>query len=314
MASRREFLGATAGAALAATVGVNARPARARQPEPDARPAVGRRIRKALKYGMIEGGEDIRQRFEMALEAGFEGVELDSPSNLDKDEVLRAIERTGIEVPGVVDSVHWNQPLSDPDDGVRAEGVAALRRAIEDCRDYGGSTVLLVPGVVNERVSYRDAWDRSIREIRRVLPKAREAGVSIAIENVWNNFLLGPVEAGEYLESFTSGEEIGERPVVGWYLDIGNIWHYGWPEHWIEALGPRILRLDIKGYSRAKGDREGKWAGFGVEIGDGDIPWENVRGALDAIGYRGWATAEVGGGGLDRLRDISARMDRVLGL
>jgi len=323
MASRREFLAATTGVAAVAALGT--RGAAFAQPRREGAVAGGPRIRKALKYGMIGAGETVREKFEIALEAGFEGVELDSPSDLDKDEVLRAKQDTGIEIPGVVDSVHWQKTLGDPDPGVRAEGRHALERALFDCRDYGGTTVLLVPAVVNERVSYAQAWAYSQEQIRRALPIAREAGVNIAIENVWNNFLLGPMEARQYLDALNGlGESRVSWPVheqafapfmpIGWYLDIGNIWHYGWPEHWIELLGPRILRLDVKGYSRAKADKEGRWAGFGVEIGDGDIPWASVNEALDKIGYRGWATAEVSGGDLARLRDISGRMDRVFNL
>lgn len=306
MANRREFLVAAAGAAAGAVMGGAGAPTPGR---PSARAGRSKLIRKALKFGMIGAGETVRDKFEIAAEAGFEGVELDAPSDLDVGEVLRAREAVGIEIPGVVDSVHWNKPLSDPDEAVRAEGRRALERAIADCHGYGGTSVLLVPAVVNGVVSYTDAWERSIAEIRSVLPKAREAGVSIVIENVWNNFLLGPIEARAYLDSFERGEQGG--PGVGWYLDIGNIWHYGWPEHWIEALGERIFRLDVKGYSRAKSDREGKWAGFGVEIGDGDVPWSSVNKALDRIGYRGWASAEVRGGDLNRLREISRRMDEV---
>ncbi len=323
MTSRRAFLAATGVAAAGAVIGGARASVSGRHAS---QPGGAKRIRKALKYGMIGAGEIVRDKFEIAMQAGFEGVELDSPGELDKDEVLRAKEATGIEIPGVVDSVHWNSTLSDPDPAVRAEGRHALERAVFDCRDYGGTTVLLVPGVVNEHVSYAQAWHNSQEQLRRALPVAQEAGVLIAIENVWNNFLLGPVEARDYIDTLAGGERaqmvhwpdpqreyVRFRP-IGWYLDIGNLWHSGWPGHWIELLGPRILRLDIKGYSRARADKEGKWAGFGVEIGDGDIPWESVVKALDEIGYRGWATAEVAGGDLDRLKDISARMDRVLQL
>ncbi|MEZ6243241.1 MAG: sugar phosphate isomerase/epimerase family protein [Phycisphaerales bacterium] len=323
MTSRREFLAVAGGAAAAVTLGRNA-PAQT-QPTREKPAPSGPRIRKALKYGMIDAGDTVRAKFEIAMEAGFEGVELDSPSDLDKNEVLRAKEATGIEIPGVVDSVHWQKTLGDADPAVRAEGRHALEKALFDCRDYGGTSVLLVPAVVNESISYAQAWANSQEQLQRSLAVAREAGVSIALENVWNNFLLGPVEAREYVDSLAgmNGQPI-RYPVndrdyvrfmpIGWHLDIGNLWFYAWPEHWIELLGPRILKLDVKGYSRAKADKEGKWAGFGVEIGDGDIPWERVNKALDKIGYRGWAAAEVKGGDLARLKDVSARMDRVFNL
>ena len=292
----------------------------------------GRLVLKAVKYGMIGGGSTVAEKLKIAKEAGFDGVELDSPSDLDRDEVLAARDESEIEIPGVVDSVHWTQTLSDPDPAVRMAGRHALEQAILDCRAYGGSQVLLVPGVVNADVGYREAYERSQAELARVLPFAAEQGVRIALENVWNNFLLSPLEVRRYIEELSwlpgggwmtaSGVRLVEHrlkfvnePVLGAYVDIGNLWHAGWPVHWLEAIGRRhVFRLDIKGYSRAKADKEGKWAGFGVEIGDGDVPWDSVREWIAKEGWRGWAVAEVRGGDLARLNDIAARMDRVLGL
>jgi hexulose-6-phosphate isomerase len=134
---------------------------------------------------------------------------------------------------------------------------------------------------------------------------AEELGVKIAVENVWNNFLLSPLEMARYLDEF-------ESPWIGAYFDVGNIVNYGWPEQWIRILGERVLKLDIKEFSRKKRDEEGLWAGFEVEIGEGDCDWPAVMEALVEIGYEGWGSAEVTGGGAERLREISDRMDRVL--
>ena len=165
--------------------------------------------------------------------------------------------------------------------------------------------MLLVPAVVNKQVSYDEAWERSTAEVRTVLPRAEELDVKIAIENVWNGFLLSPLEAARYVDQFE-----GDR--VGWYFDVGNVVNYGFPEQWVRILGSRILKLDVKEYSRKRRDEEGLWKGFGVEIGEGDCDWPAVRAALREVGYSGWATAEVGGGGEERLADIKARMDAVL--
>jgi len=315
-ADRRTFLAAAGGSIVAGALGARAQPREVHAPmaTPD-----GPRIRKALKLGMIGVGDSLREKLEAAREAGFEGVELESPNELDIETVLRAKEASGVEIPGVVDSVHWAKPLSHPDPAVRTEGRAALERALRDCKAYGGTTVLLVPGMVNREVSYADAWRRSIREIKRVMPLARELGVRIAIENVWNHFLLSPLEAARYVDEIRGwAEDPGSprviTPMIGWYLDLGNVVNHGWPEHWIEALGPRLVRLDIKDFSRARRNEEGLWKGFEVLIGEGDVGWARVNEALDRVGYRGWATAEVRGGGLERLRDISARMDRVLNM
>lgn len=291
---RRQLLVAGAGLGAALSIGAFA-------------PARRRELRLALKYGMIEEGASVQEKFALARAVGFEGVELDSPSDLDLDEVLAARDATGLAIPGVVDSVHWRDTLSHADAAVRARGAQALVRALEDCKRLGGSSVLLVSAVVNADVSYDQAWERSTAEIARVLPRAEELGVQIAIENVWNQFLLSPLEAARYIDQFQS-------PAIGFHFDVGNVVHYGWPEQWVRILGPRILKLDIKEYSRSKRDGEGLWKGFEVEIGDGDCGWPAVVAALDEVGYRGWATAEVRGGKASRLSDIARRMRRVLDL
>ncbi len=259
-------------------------------------------LRKALKYGMIEPGSTVLEKFQIAKACGFEGIELDAPGGPPVDEVLEAKEATGVEVPGVVDSVHWQKTLGDPDPAVREAGLEGLVAALTDCRAYGGGSVLLVPAVVNEQISYEDAYHRSQAEIRKAVPLAEALGVKISFENVWNQFLLSPLEAARYVDEF-------ESPNVGWHFDIGNIVNFGWPEQWIRILGPRIFRLDVKGFSRSRRDAEGLWKGFGVEIGDGDCGWERVMPALREIGYNGWIAAEVGGGDEARLRDIAGRMD-----
>ncbi|MHC4219441.1 MAG: sugar phosphate isomerase/epimerase family protein [Planctomycetota bacterium] len=266
-----------------------------------------RAIRKAVKFEMIAGEMSVLEKFRLLKSLGFDGVEMMSPADYDPAEVLAARDATGVVIHGVVDSEHWRSPLSDPDPAVRDRGRKALEQGLRDCKRYGGTTVLLVPAIVNGRVSYADAWQRSRAEIRPVLPLAEELGIKIALENVWNNFLLSPLEAARYVDEF-------ENPWIGWYFDVGNVVRYGWPDQWIRILGDRILKLDIKEYSRGKRDNEGLWKGFNVEIGDGDCDWPAVRAALRDIGFAGWATAEVRGGDAARLTEISERMDGALGL
>lgn len=291
--ARRDFL-KLGGAALAALASGPALAAEQTKP----------RIRKALKIGMIAGEMPLVEKFKLAKRAGFEGVDMDSPNRLQVDEVLRARDESGLEIHGAVDSLHWNKPFSHPDPAVRAEAVEGLKTALRDVKAYGGTTVLVVPAVVNKEVSYAEAYERSQAEIRKALPVAQELGVRIAFENVWNQFLLSPLETARYIDEFDS-------PLVGAYFDVGNVVNYGWPEQWIRVLGPRIMKLDIKEFSRKKRDAEGLWHGFDVEIGDGDCDWPAVMQALDEIQFSGWATAEVGGGNEDRLREIATRMDRV---
>ncbi len=301
---RRDFLKTSVVGLTGATLGLCERPPGLEQAPVRATSAQGS-ITKAVKFGMVEEDISILEKFQLLKSLGFDGVEMDSPSELDRDEVIAARDETGLPIHGVVDSVHWRKTLSDADPAVRAEGLDGLKTALDDAHAYGASTVLLVPAVVNKTVSYAEAYQRSQAEIRKVLPLAQEHGVKIAIENVWNMFLLSPLEAARYIDEF-------ESESIGWYFDVGNIVNYSWPEHWIRTLGPRILKLDIKEYSREKRDNEGPYAGFRIEIGEGDCDWPAVNQALADIGYQGWATAEVSGGDTARLRDIAARMDRIL--
>ena len=198
----------------------------------------------------------VLEKMKAIKEAGFEGTEM--MSHMDQDEVLRARDATGLVIPSVCGRDHWGKPLSDPDPKVRAEGLEALKQTLRDGKRYGASSVLLVPAVVNKEVSYDDAYTRSQAEIRKAVPLAEELGVKIAIENVWNHFLLSPLEAARYVDEFNS-------PAVGWHFDVGNILNYGWPEQWIRILGPRIQKLHIKEFSRKKRDSEGLWKGFDVQ-------------------------------------------------
>lgn len=261
------------------------------------------RLRKALGIGMIGAGETLRDKFLLARDCGFAGIEMDGPSGHRHEDVLAARDASGLAIPSVVDSVHWQHSLGDPDPAVRAQGRAGLEAALRDAHAYGAASVLLVPAVVDKNRPYDLAWTHSIAEIRATVPLAEELGVRIAVENVWNNFLLSPLEAERYLDEIAS-------PWVGWHLDLGNLLIYGWPEQWTRILGPRVLQLHIKEFSRKKMDEEGRWDGFGVELGEGDNDWPAILRALDDIGYDGWAIAEVGGGDEARLRDVSARMDR----
>lgn len=261
-------------------------------------------IKISLKFGMVKEGNTILEKFQLLKDIGFDGVEMDSPNNLDNEEILEAKKQTGLEIPGVINSVHWQSPLSHPDPLVRAECVEAMKVSLNDCKVYGGTTVLLVPGVVNNEVTYADAYSRSQEEIRKLIPYAEESGIKIAIENVWNNFLISPLEASRFIDELNS-------KMVGWYFDVGNVVRYGWPEQWIRILDKRVMKLDVKEYSRQKQSEEGIWKGFDVELMEGDCNWPEVMKALEDIGYQGWASAEVPGGDRTRLEEISRRMQKI---
>lgn len=261
-------------------------------------------VKKSLKIGMVKENLSLLDKFKLLKDIGFDGVELDSPNDLDPKEVLEARDKTGLLLPGVVNSVHWKSPLTDPDPKKRAACSESMVKALEDTKLYGGTTVLLVPGVVNAGTSYATAYKLAQEEIKKLLPVAEKTGIKIALENVWNNFLISPVEAARFVDEIN-------HPLLGWYFDIGNILRYGWPAHWIEALGKRIMKLDIKEYSLKKMNEEGLWKGFNVELLEGDVNWPEVNKALAKIGYSGWASAEVSGGDRQRLLTIKQKMDEI---
>jgi L-ribulose-5-phosphate 3-epimerase len=298
--NRREAI--KLGAAFAACAAIPSGSLAQQSESPKRRP-----IKKAVMWGMIKGGKTVRDRFEILKEAGFDGVEMDSPGGPPNDEIRKASEETGILVEGVVDSVHWKQCLSDPSPKVRDIALKALEQALRDCKAIGGTSVLLVPGVVNAEVSYDQCYERSQEQIRKAIPLAEQLGVRIAIEDVWNNFLLSPMEAARYVDEFNS-------PAVGWHMDLGNIVAYGYPEQWVKILNKRIVKLHVKEFSRRKMNEEGRGKGFNVKIGEGDINWKAVMQALDEVGYNTWMCAEVSGGGVNELKDIGRRMDRILAM
>lgn len=259
----------------------------------------------SLKWTMIDEERlSILEKFQLVRDLGFDGIELDSPNDLSRDEILHAREKTGLEIPGVVNSMHWKTPLTDGDPAIRQACVDSMITALHDAKSYGADTVLLVPGVARGATSYKAAYERSLEEIAKIMPHAEETGVSVALENVWNDFLISPLEAGRFVDACN-------HPRVGWYFDVGNVLRYGRPTDWIEALGKRILKVDVKEFSLGKMNAEGPWKGFDVELGEGDCDWPAVNRALAEIGYVGWASVEVPGGGRVRLAAIKKRFDRI---
>jgi L-ribulose-5-phosphate 3-epimerase len=292
--NRRTFLQSTAMAAAATAVA----PAIAAESAPKKRA-----IKKAIMYATIGVKGSVMEKFAAVKDAGFEGVE--AMGGMYNHEVLEAAKTHGLTIPSVCCHTHWAKPLSDPNPEVRKVGLEGLALSLRDAQKYGAKSVLLVPAVVSKQVSYADAYKRSQEEIRKAIPLAQELGVVIAIENVWNQFLLSPLEAARYVDEFQS-------KWVGWHFDIGNVITYGWPEQWIRILGKRIQQLHIKEYSRKKRDKEGPGAGFRVEFLEGDNDWPAIIKALDEIGYEGWGIAEQPGGDKpEGLKNLSERMDRI---
>jgi hexulose-6-phosphate isomerase len=262
-----------------------------------------RTLKKGIMWGSIGVGQTIMEKFQAAKAAGFDGVEV--MSHLDRAEVLKARDATGLPIPSVCGANHWKFPLSDPDPAIREQGLASLKLSIEDAAAYGADTVLLVPGRVSETVTYDECWSRSAEEIKKAVPMAIDLKVKIALENVWNNFLISPMEAASFVDQFRT-------PFVGFYFDCGNILIYGWPEQWIKILNKRLAKVHIKEFSRKIADVQGKSAGFKVNLLEGDVNWANVMKALDNIGYGGWTTIEQPGGNTpEGLKDLCDRLIKI---
>jgi L-ribulose-5-phosphate 3-epimerase len=262
-----------------------------------------RSLKKGIMWGCIDIGNTILEKFQAAKEAGFDGVEV--MSHLDRKEVLAARDSTGLIIPSVCGELHWKYPISDPDPKIRELGVEALKVTLEDASIYGADTVLFVPGRVSDTVSYDECWKRNVDELKKVIPVAEKLKVKIALENVWNNFLISPMEAVSFVDQF-------KTPYVGWYFDCGNVLVYGWPEQWIRILDKRLAKVHIKEFSRKIADKQGKGAGFGVKLLEGDVNWPAVMKSLDDIGYHGWTTIEQPGGDTkEGLKDLCDRLIKI---
>ena len=263
-------------------------------------------LKKSLGLGMITEDLSLSDKFKLAKDLGFDGVELNSPVDFTLDEIKKAKANSGIETPTVVNKDHWRVPLSDPDPEVRKNCIASVAKSLEEIKELGGDTVLVVPGVVNDKVSYEDAYYRSQNSIRELIPYAEKTGMQIGLENVWNNFLISPVEAKRFIDEIN-------HPLVGWYFDIGNVLRYGWPEHWIKTLNHRIMKLHIKEFSRELMNSSGLWEGFKVDLLKGDNNWPVVMKAVSDINHQGgWLTAEVPGGDRNHLKKISEQMHEII--
>jgi hexulose-6-phosphate isomerase len=263
------------------------------------------RIYKTLKIGMVKVKGSLTDKFNAAKEAGFAGIEMNSPG-MNVDETTKAIAESGLPVDGTVCSTHWQKTHTSPDAAVRAQALEDLRTAIRDTHAVGGNTALLVVGHGKDGPE-KEIWPRAIENISKALPLCAELGVYIAIENVWNKFLYDhDGDHTQTAEKFVKFVDELNSPWVGMQFDIGNHWKYGSMGDWIRALGKRVVKLDLKGFSRA----QGKF----TKIGEGDLDWGDVRKALHDINYYGWAAAEVGGGDLERLKEVSGNMDKVFNL
>ena len=296
MNDRRTFL-----KLMAAAAGAAAHPASAQTPQPAAAPAAGGGIRKSTLISMLPRDRPYAERFAVAKEAGFEAVEMRTITSPEEAaEIREASQTSGLRIHSVMNEDHWRLPLSSSDPDVVARTVKGMETSFRNAVLWGADTVLLVPAVVDANTSYKDAWTRSQRVIReRLLPMATDMKVVIGVEEVWNKFLLSPLEMARYVDEF-------ESPWVRAYFDVGNVLIWAFPQDWIRTLGSRIVRIHIKDFSFDRQNGRFAWK----NIGEGDIDWPEVRRALADVKYSGYVTTEVSGGDEAYLKDLSERVDR----
>jgi hexulose-6-phosphate isomerase len=302
--SRREFLKTSSAAVVLASLAPNVFSQENSAPKK-------RTLKKGYMLNTFPQGKNLSllAKFQMLKDAGFDGVEPNSHS--DQNEVLEACEKTGLAIASISCGPHTRM-FSHAAPSERKKGLDGLLHALRDAKAFGAKSILVVAGGVDEKTSYAENYKRTQEEIRKAVPLAEELGVALAIENVWNNFLLSPLEAARYVDEFKS-------PAVGWHFDIGNVMSIGWPEHWIRILGKRIRNIHIKEFSQKKMNEEGLRKGFAVEYLEGDNDWPSIMRAIDEIGYQGWASVEPAcgpckenGSQSEYLKRVSDQLDKII--
>ena len=257
-------------------------------------------IKKGLVFSMLPEKLSVADRFKLARDTGFDVLQAPTTPDLKQaDEIKAAADASGVRVDSVMNMAHWKYPLSSADPGVVETSMAGMRTSLHNAKLWGCDAVLLVPAVVNPQTSYKEAWTRSQKQIRALLPLAEELKILIAIEEVWNKFLLSPLEMLTYINEF-------KHPLIRAWFDVGNVVLYGYPQDWIHTLGSTIVKVHLKDFKRSENGYA--W----VNLGEGDIDWPAVRQAFADVGYHGSVIAELQPGDEVYLRDVSKRIDRLL--
>ncbi len=259
-------------------------------------------LKKSLVIYMLPKQLSYLDRFKLAKDVGFDGIEAQTAADPKvADEIHEASVKSGLKIHSVMNMDHWSYPLSSGNPEDVKKSVAGMETSLRNAKLWGAETVLLVPAVVNPATQYREAYERSQKVIReRILPLAQELKIIVAVEEVWNKFLLSPMEFAGYVDSFKS-------PWLRAYFDVGNVVLYGYPQDWIRTLGKRIVRVHVKDFHWDGRNSKFAWK----NLGEGDVNWPEVRKAFGEIGYEGYITAEIEGGDAAYLKDVVARLDRI---
>lgn len=240
----------------------------------------------------------LNDSFALAKKAGFEGVEvaLDEKdgeitlNSTEKDllEIKKQASNNGIELYSVASGLYWSYFLNDDDEKVRIKARDIVKKQLECASVLGCETILVIPGCVNAEfaapgkiLDYETSYYRSLESVNIVKEYAEQYKVSIGLENVWNKFLLSPMEMRSFIDEVASDW-------VGSYLDIGNTLAFGYPEHWISTLNKRIKKVHFKDYRTEAGGLHGF-----VDLLAGDVNYPAVVEMLGKVGYDGWVTAEM---------------------
>ncbi|KKI92484.1 xylulose 5-phosphate 3-epimerase [Bacillus sp. SA1-12] len=247
---------------------------------------------KGINQWCYPEGTSLEDVFTYSKEAGFDAVELNlyhaggigltmDTTPVEAEAISKLALSYGLQLRSLSTGLLWQSPLSSPDSAVREQGRKIILKQIELAAIMGIDTVLVVPGSVSQEVAYDDCYKFSQEELKKVLEEAEKQKVAIGIENVWNKFLLSPLEMARYIDELQS--EYAKA-----YFDVGNVLQFGYPEQWIRILGNRIKKVHVKDFST----KVGNITGF-VPLLAGDVNWSAVMEALEEIGYDDVLTAEL---------------------
>lgn len=255
----------------------------------------------SASYWMFEGGLEatlpVEDAMAQAKALGFDAIELCVASSgaltheatqADCEVIVAKAAELGLEIASVASGESWGCSPTDDNPEVRSRIIEFTKKALQVAKWLGTDAYLFVPGAVDvfflensPVVPYDVCYERAKDAVRQILPTAEKLGVTLGIENVWNKFLLSPLEMRDFIDGFKSS-------AVGSYLDVGNILLTGYPEHWISILGKRIVRVHVKDFKTSIGTA----AGF-VDMLEGDVDFDSVKKALAEVGYDGYVTAEM---------------------
>ena len=278
-------------------------------------------MKKGINIWSFAAGTTVAESIKIAKDAGFDGIELAlnetgelSLESREKeiDAIASLLKETDIEIAGLATGLYWDYAMTSESEANRNKAKDICKKQLQTAAQLGVDSILVIPGAVgvdfipnSEVVNYERAYERALAAIQELSVDAKGYGVNIAIENVWNKFLVSPLEMKQFIDTVNS-------EFVGSYFDVGNVVYNGYPEHWIEILGSRIKKVHFKDYRREAGGLHGF-----VDLLAGDVDYPVVVKALESIGYNNYVTAEMIPGykhyGNQIVYNASKSMDAILG-